>query len=131
MSFNIVLVQPVIPQNTGNIARLSAATSSQLHLIHPLGFELSDRYVKRAGLDYWPEVDLRNYSSWEEFLSQTGARDENMWFFSTKGSAGTGLGLMATKKIIDAHQGEISVKSEVNRGSEFIIRIPAGLKIEE
>ena len=65
--FNIVLVRPEIPQNTGSIARLAAAVRARLHLVGPLGFSLADRYLKRAGLDYWPYVDLVTYDSWDEF----------------------------------------------------------------
>jgi tRNA (cytidine/uridine-2'-O-)-methyltransferase len=64
---HIVLVRPEIPQNTGSIARLAAATRTRLHLVGPLGFSLDDRYLKRAGLDYWPLVDLRTYQNWDEF----------------------------------------------------------------
>jgi tRNA (cytidine/uridine-2'-O-)-methyltransferase len=66
LSLNIVLYHPEIPGNTGNIARLCAATNTGLHLIRPLGFSLSDRYLKRAGLDYWPHVMLHTYDSLEE-----------------------------------------------------------------
>jgi tRNA (cytidine/uridine-2'-O-)-methyltransferase len=66
-SFHIVLVRPEIPQNTGSIGRLAAATRSRLHLVGPLGFSLENRYLKRAGLDYWPLVDLRVYQDWDEF----------------------------------------------------------------
>lgn len=66
-AFHVVLVRPEIPQNTGSIARLTAATRMRLHLIGPLGFSLEDRYLKRAGLDYWPLVDLRTYTGWDEF----------------------------------------------------------------
>lgn len=65
--FHVVLVRPEIPQNTGSIARLAAATKTRLHLVGPLGFSLEDRYLKRAGLDYWPLVDLRTYAGWGEF----------------------------------------------------------------
>jgi tRNA (cytidine/uridine-2'-O-)-methyltransferase len=65
--FHIVLVRPEIPQNTGSIARLVAATKTRLHLVGPLGFSLEDRYLKRAGLDYWPLVDLRTYVEWPDF----------------------------------------------------------------
>ena len=65
--FHIVLVRPEIPQNTGSIARLVAAMRSRLHLVGPLGFSLEDRYLKRAGLDYWPLVDLRTYAEWPDF----------------------------------------------------------------
>ncbi|MGA7872515.1 MAG: tRNA (cytidine(34)-2'-O)-methyltransferase [Candidatus Binatus sp.] len=66
-NLHIVLVRPEIPQNTGSIARLAAATRVRLHLVGPLGFSLEDRYLKRAGLDYWPLVDLRTYAGWEQF----------------------------------------------------------------
>ncbi|HVA80252.1 MAG TPA: tRNA (cytidine(34)-2'-O)-methyltransferase [Candidatus Binataceae bacterium] len=67
---HIVLVRPEIPQNTGSIARLAAATRTRLHLVGPLGFSLADRYLKRAGLDYWPLVDLRTYLDWDEFARE-------------------------------------------------------------
>jgi tRNA (cytidine/uridine-2'-O-)-methyltransferase len=71
----IVLIEPEIPPNTGNIARTCAATGTALHLVKPLGFDLSDRYLKRAGLDYWPYVDLHIHESAEAFWhhSQTGS----------------------------------------------------------
>jgi len=65
---HVVLVEPQIPPNTGNIARTCAATRTPLHLIGPLGFELSDRYLKRAGLDYWPHVIWKFYPNWQEFV---------------------------------------------------------------
>ncbi len=68
--FHIVLHQPVIPQNTGSIARLSACTGAQLHLVHPLGFKTDDAAVKRAGLDYWEHVAVREHESWEAFVQK-------------------------------------------------------------
>jgi tRNA (cytidine/uridine-2'-O-)-methyltransferase len=65
---NVVLYQPEIPQNTGNIARLCASAGATLHLIHPLGFFLRDKHLKRAGLDYWDQVDIRNYDSLDKFF---------------------------------------------------------------
>ena len=67
--FNIVLVEPQIPNNTGNIGRLCVATNSRLHLVHPLGFEISDTRVKRAGLDYWVDLDLTHYDNFEVWYS--------------------------------------------------------------
>lgn len=78
----IVLVNPEIPQNTGNIARTTAALYTTLHLIKPLGFELSDKYLKRAGLDYWAETDVRIYENWEEFIARCSPK--NIWIFTTK-----------------------------------------------
>ena len=69
MPFNIVLIEPEIPMNTGNIGRLSLASGSKLHLVKPFGFELDDSRVKRAGLDYWKHISLNIYESQEEFFS--------------------------------------------------------------
>ncbi|MGE4483610.1 MAG: tRNA (cytidine(34)-2'-O)-methyltransferase [Oscillospiraceae bacterium] len=79
---NIVLVEPEIPMNTGNIARTCAATGSRLHLVKPLGFDISDRAVKRAGLDYWHLVEIFVYENIDEFFSKNG--DENIWLSTTK-----------------------------------------------
>lgn len=79
---NIVLVEPEIPSNTGNIARTCAATRARLHLVRPLGFDISDRAVKRAGLDYWPMVDLRVYENIDEFFRVNPAPD--LWLATTK-----------------------------------------------
>lgn len=68
--FNIVLVEPEIPQNTGNIARTCAATGSRLHLIEPLGFKIDDKKLKRAGLDYWWLLDINYYKNLDEFLRE-------------------------------------------------------------
>lgn len=82
----VVLVYPEIPPNTGNIARTCAATQTALHLVKPLGFELSDRYLKRAGLDYWPYVDLHLHDSWSAFLSVAHQQDGKLIGFSTSGT---------------------------------------------
>ena len=79
---NIVLVEPEIPQNCGNIARTCAATGSRLHLIRPLGFDISDKAVKRAGLDYWHLVDVRDYENLDDFFSKNHV--QQMWCLSTK-----------------------------------------------
>ena len=79
---NIVLVEPEIPQNCGNIARTCAATGSRLHLIHPLGFDVSEKAVKRAGLDYWHLVDVREYANLADFFSKNDVK--KMFCLSTK-----------------------------------------------
>ena len=79
---NIVLVEPEIPQNCGNIARTCAATGARLHLIRPLGFDISDKAVKRAGLDYWHLVEVFDYENLEDFFSKNDVRQ--MWCLSTK-----------------------------------------------
>lgn len=81
--FHIVLVEPEIPQNAGNIARTCAATGACLHMIRPLGFEVSDRYLKRAGLDYWHLVDVSYYDSFGELCSRFPSA--RFFFFTTKG----------------------------------------------
>jgi tRNA (cytidine/uridine-2'-O-)-methyltransferase len=70
---HVVLVRPEIPQNTGSIARLTAAVGIRLHLVGPLGFSLEDRYLRRAGLDYWPLVDLRTWPQIDDFLAANGS----------------------------------------------------------
>lgn len=79
---HVVLVNPEIPQNTGNIARTCAATGATLHLIEPLGFELSDKYLKRAGLDYWRLMRLEVHGSWAAFLAAY--PQARLWLASTK-----------------------------------------------
>lgn len=83
----VVLVNPEIPPNTGNIARTCAATGTPLHLVGPLGFEISDRYLKRAGLDYWPYVDLHYHPSLEDFQNYYQQRGGRWLGFSTSGSS--------------------------------------------
>ena len=79
---NIVLVEPEIPQNCGNIARTCAATGSRLHLIKPLGFDISEKAVRRAGLDYWHLVDVRVYENLDDFFQKN--QVDQMWCLSTK-----------------------------------------------
>ena len=83
MSLHIVFVEPEIPPNTGNIARSCAATNSVLHLVKPLGFSISDKALKRAGLDYWPFVKVEIHESLEDFLEKYKGR--RMWLSTTKG----------------------------------------------
>lgn len=85
MKINIVMVEPEIPQNTGNIARTCAATGGKLHLVEPLGFEITDKTLKRAGLDYWDKLDIEKHSSLEEFLNKYKPEENNMYFVTTKG----------------------------------------------
>jgi len=83
VAFNIVLIEPEIPNNTGNIGRLALATGSKLHLVKPFGFELNDKRVRRAGLDYWQHLDLRLYENTTAFFSIH--KDKKMVFFSSHG----------------------------------------------
>jgi tRNA (cytidine/uridine-2'-O-)-methyltransferase len=91
---HVVLVQPEIPPNTGSIARLCAATLSPLHLIEPLGFKIDDKHLKRAGLDYWPFVDVRIHKSWAAFIASTPAKQ--LLYFSKR----------AVKSYTEAHYQE-------------------------
>ncbi|MGE5628670.1 MAG: tRNA (cytidine(34)-2'-O)-methyltransferase [Solirubrobacterales bacterium] len=84
MNLNIVLFQPEIPQNTGNIARTCVLTDSSLHLIKPLGFSLEEKQLKRAGLDYWSYLDLHIYESYQELREKY--KDSNFYFSSTHGN---------------------------------------------
>ena len=81
---HIVLVEPEIPQNCGNIARTCAATGSQLHLVRPLGFDISDRAVKRAGLDYWHLVNVQDYDGLEALFARHPEAAADLWLATTK-----------------------------------------------
>ena len=83
MALNIVLVQPEIPQNTGNIVRTCALTNTILHLVKPLGFSVEDKYLKRAGLDYWHLVNINYYNNFEELIGKY--PNENFYYATTKG----------------------------------------------
>ena len=85
MKIHVVMVEPEIPQNTGNIARTCAATGTKLHLVHPLGFSISDKSVKRAGLDYWDKVEIEVHESFAKFLEKYKPEENNMFFATTKG----------------------------------------------
>ncbi len=82
MALHIVLFEPEIPQNTGNIARTCAAVGATLHLVHPLGFSLEEKYLKRAGLDYWPLLTMVEHPSIEAFLSAH--QEKPLYYFTTK-----------------------------------------------
>lgn len=82
-NINIVLAEPQIPQNTGNISRTCAVTGARLHLIKPLGFEVSDKHLKRAGLDYWDKLDISYYENFADFFEKN--PDGNFFYFTTKG----------------------------------------------
>ena len=103
---NIVLYEPEIPQNTGNIARLCACTGASLYLVGKLGFSLSDKYTKRAGLDYWESVDLHKVNSMEELLDEF--KDANFYYLTTK----------TTRKYTDIkfHDGDFIVFGPETRG---------------
>lgn len=85
MKINVVLVEPEIPQNTGNIARTCAATGGKLHLVHPLGFSIDEKHLKRAGLDYWDKLEIEEHTSLNAFLEKYPIEENNMFFVTTKG----------------------------------------------
>lgn len=85
MKINIVMVEPEIPQNTGNIARTCAITGAKLHLVHPLGFNINEKTLKRAGLDYWDKLEIEEHNSLEKFLEKYSPENNNMFFATTKG----------------------------------------------
>lgn len=82
--FHIVLLEPEMPANTGNIGRTCLATGSRLHLIEPMGFRINDKMLKRAGLDYWDELDVRIYDCYDDFLEQNPRAREKMYMATTK-----------------------------------------------
>ncbi len=84
MKLNIVLVEPEIPQNTGNIARTCAAIGAKLHLVKPLGFDISEKQVKRAGLDYWDKLEIEEHDSLDAFLNKYSIDTKSMYLVSTK-----------------------------------------------
>ena len=85
MKLHIVMVEPEIPQNTGNIARTCAITGAKLHLVHPLGFDISEKAVRRSGLDYWDKLEIEEHNSLNEFLEKYNPEKNNMFFATTKG----------------------------------------------
>ena len=84
---HIVLFQPEIPQNTGNVGRMCAVTRSRLHLIHPLGFKITDRNLRRAGMDYWYSLDVHEHADWAAFRSSPAA-PSRLWLFTTRATQG-------------------------------------------
>lgn len=92
--FNLVLFAPEIPQNTGTIGRLCVSTDTKLHLVRPLGFSLDEKHLKRAGMDYWPHLDLAVYENWEEFLAANPGRSCT----SSRRRAKQAIGMSRTRK---------------------------------
>ena len=93
MSLNIILHEPEIPANTGNIGRTCVAIGATLHLIEPLGFVINDKNLARAGMDYWKQLDVRTYLDWEDFCAKN--PDARIWMATTKGRHVTQMSLMA------------------------------------
>lgn len=121
---NIVLYQPEIPPNTGNIARTCAATNTELHLVGELGFEISDRAVKRAGLDYWPYVDLNQHSNWTQFAQYQQQKSGNLIAFSVKGTKSyTNYSFQSEDWLLFGPESK-GLPAEIMANSDAILRIP-------
>jgi len=123
LSLNIVLVEPEIPQNTGNIARTCAATGCTLHLVKPLGFSVDDKHLKRAGLDYWSLVDIHYHDSFEELKSKY---PDGLFFFSTtKGKKKhTDAAYQKDCFIVFGKETAGLPKQLLEENKEFCIRVP-------
>lgn len=123
MSLHIVLVNPEIPPNTGNIARTCAATDTHLHLVKPLGFDIDEKAVRRAGLDYWPFVTLKVYDSLDDFLEQNSHRRK--FLATTKGGKCYGdVEYKDEDMLILGCETKGLPKDFIAKNKEFAIRIP-------
>ncbi len=123
LALNIVLVEPEIPQNTGNIARTCAATGANLHLIRPLGFSVDDRYLKRAGLDYWEDVNIKYYDSFDELKNKF---PESTFYYSTTKALNTYADIAYPEDSFIVFGKETAGLPEelLKRNKEWCIRIP-------
>ncbi|MBO8163577.1 MAG: tRNA (uridine(34)/cytosine(34)/5-carboxymethylaminomethyluridine(34)-2'-O)-methyltransferase TrmL [Brevibacillus sp.] len=125
MPLHIVLHEPQIPANTGNIARTCAATGTHLHLIHPLGFSTEDRYLKRAGLDYWHAVNIFHYDNFEQFAERHGQGPGRFYFVETWGTTRyTDVSYQDGDYIILGKETDGLPPELVERYPEQIIRLP-------
>lgn len=127
--FNIVLVEPEIPPNTGNIARTCAATGCRLHLVKPLGFSIDDKHLKRAGLDYWESVDITVHDSLESFMAVHG--EEKLYLATTKGGKNyTEVSFEDGCYILFGKETKGLPREFVDEHYDGAIRIPMGPKTE-
>lgn len=128
-TFNIVLVNPEIPNNTGNIGRLCVGSESKLHLVKPMGFEITDSRVKRAGLDYWPDLVLSIHESFEDLLKQV-EKPERMFFFTTKGTnAYYDQNFEEGDWLVFGKESSGLDETLVERFKEHLVKIPFGGKV--
>ena len=122
-AMNIVLHQPEIPDNTGNIGRTCMATGSRLHLIEPIGFQLSDRALKRAGMDYWQDVDCTRYVNFADFLEKCAPK--RLWMLSTKaGRAYTEVSFLPEDYLMFGREGGGIPEELLRADPEHCLRIP-------
>lgn len=123
MGFNIVLVEPEIPTNTGNIGRLSLASGSVLHLVKPLGFELNDKRLKRAGLDYWKHISINIYENIEDFYLKN--KEANMVYFSSSATKNyTSISFQDNMFFLFGKESEGLSKEIINNNLDKIYKIP-------
>jgi tRNA (cytidine/uridine-2'-O-)-methyltransferase len=124
LNFNVVLVEPQIPNNTGNIGRLCVATNSRLHLVHPLGFEITDARVKRAGLDYWPDLEICHHDSFHSWLKSIDSA-ANLYFFSAKSNRSFySSKLKKGDYLIFGKEAEGLSKEQIEQFHEQLVTIP-------
>ncbi|MDO4544303.1 MAG: tRNA (cytidine(34)-2'-O)-methyltransferase [Clostridia bacterium] len=123
--FNIVLVEPEIPQNTGNISRTCAVTGTALHLVHPLGFEISDSKLKRAGLDYWSSLELHEYQSFDEARK---AHPHSRFFFASTHAKNrySDVEFLDGDFLVFGKETKGLPKELLAENADFAIRIPMG-----
>lgn len=127
--FNIVLVNPEIPNNTGNIGRLCVGSESRLHIVKPMGFEISDSRVKRAGLDYWPDLNLTIHESFDALLTKV-EDTSRMFFFTTKADkAYYKIELKAGDWLIFGKESKGLDPELVERFKDQLVKIPFGGKV--
>ena len=122
-NINIVLVNPEIPQNTGNISRTCAVTGAALHIIRPTGFEISDRTLKRAGLDYWDKLDVTYYDSYDEFIEKNG--EYPIYFFSSHAERSYADVSYPNNVFLVFGRESVGLPREmIENNSEYALRIP-------
>lgn len=123
MGFNIVLIEPEIPNNTGNIGRLALATNSKLHLVKPYGFEITDKKLKRAGLDYWSHIELFEYESQKSFFEKH--QDKQMAFLSSHANKYyTEIDFQDDIFLIFGKESVGLSKQLISKKSEYLYKIP-------
>lgn len=124
INFNIVLVEPQIPNNTGNIGRTCVATHSKLHLIEPLGFDISDKRVKRSGLDYWPELEKEVYPDFETWYTSVEDKSRVFFFSARAEQSFYKTKLQAGDWLIFGKEAEGLSEELKNRFQEKLVKIP-------
>jgi len=132
MKMHIVLVEPEIPQNTGNIARTCAAIGAKLHLVYPLGFNISEKQVKRAGLDYWDKLEIEEHTNFKEFLEKYKPEENNMYFVTTKGQhvySDVDYSKMDKIFILFGKETQGLPKDFIREHADTAIRIPMGEEV--